>query len=60
MLASGIPLASGQHNVNDIYLLLCMRVSDRFPIHHKESSAAYTAKGIYHSGYADCLLVRSR
>jgi len=34
-------------------------VSDRFSVHHQESSTAYTAIGICHTGYADCLLAGS-
>jgi hypothetical protein len=29
-----------------------LHVSDRFPVYHQESSTAYTAIGIYHTGYA--------
>ena len=32
---------------------------DRFTVHHQESSTVYTAIGIYHTNYADCLLARS-
>jgi len=35
------------------------RVLDRSAVHQQESSTVFTAKGIYHTGYADCLLVRS-
>jgi len=34
-------------------------VSDRFSVHHQESSTAYTAIGICHTSFADCLLVGS-
>ena len=33
-----------------------LHVSDRFSVHHQESSAVYTAIGMCHTGYADCLL----
>jgi hypothetical protein len=33
-----------------------LHVSDRFSVHHQESSTLYTAIGICHTGYADCLL----
>jgi len=33
-----------------------LHVSDRFTVHHQESSTVYTAIGICHTGYADCLL----
>jgi hypothetical protein len=35
-----------------------LHVSDRFSVHH-ESSTVYTARGICHTGFADCLLVGS-
>ena len=34
--------------------------SDRFSVHHQESSTVYTAIGICHTGYADCLLASSQ
>jgi len=33
-----------------------LHVSDRFSVHHQESSIAYTAMGICHTYYADCWL----
>jgi len=36
-----------------------LHVSDRFSVHHQESSTVYTATGICHTGFADCLLVGS-
>jgi hypothetical protein len=30
-----------------------LHVSDRFSVHHQESSTVYTAIGICHTGYAD-------
>ena len=36
-----------------------LHVSDRFSVHRQESSAAYTAIGIGHKGFADCLLAGS-
>jgi len=33
-----------------------LHISDRFSVHHQESSTVYTAIGICHTGYADCLL----
>jgi len=36
-----------------------LHVSDRFTVHHQESSTVYTAIGICHTGYADCLLAVS-
>jgi len=34
-----------------------LHVSDRISAHHQESSTVYTAIGICHTGYRDCLLV---
>ena len=31
-----------------------LHVSDRFSVHHQESSTIYTGIGICHTGYADC------
>ena len=36
-----------------------LHVSDRFIVHHQESSTVYTAIGICHTGYADRLPARS-
>ena len=36
-----------------------LHVSDRFSVHHQESSTIYTTIGICHTGYADCLLAGS-
>ena len=36
-----------------------LHVSDRFTVHHQESSTVNTAIGICHTCYADCLLARS-
>jgi len=35
-------------------------VSDRFSVHHQESSTVHTATGICHTGFADCLLASSQ
>ena len=37
-----------------------LHVSDRFSVHHQETSTVYTAIGIRHTGFADCLLAGSR
>ena len=37
-----------------------LHVSDRFCVHHQESSTVYTATGICHTGYADCLVASSQ
>jgi predicted phage tail protein len=36
-----------------------LHVSGRVSVYHQESSTLYTAIGIRHTGYADCLLARS-
>jgi hypothetical protein len=43
----------------ECFILSGRHVSDRFSVHHQESSTVYTAKGIYHTGFADCLLAGS-
>ena len=37
-----------------------LHVSDRFSVHHQESSTVYTAIDICRTGYADCLLPGSQ
>jgi len=37
-----------------------LHVSDTFSVRHQESSIVYTAIGICHTGYADCLLASSQ
>jgi len=36
-----------------------VHVLDSFSVHHQESSTVYTATGICHTGYVDCLLAGS-
>jgi len=36
-----------------------LHVSDRFSVHQQVSSTVYTAIGMCHTGYADCLLAGS-
>jgi hypothetical protein len=36
-----------------------VQVLDMFSVHHQESSTVYTAIGLCHTGYADCLLAGS-
>jgi len=45
------------HYFTDLFWCRTIHVSDRFTVHHQESSTVHTAKGICHTGYADCLLV---
>jgi hypothetical protein len=33
-----------------------LHVSDRFSVHYRDSSTVYTAMGICHTGFDDCLL----
>jgi len=37
-----------------------LHVLGTFSVHHQESSTAYTAIGICHTGYVDCLLASSQ
>ena len=37
-----------------------LQVSDKFSVHHQESSTVYTAMDIYRTGYVDCLLAGAR
>ena len=37
-----------------------LHVSDRFSVHHQESSTVYTTIGICCTGYADCYLASSQ
>jgi hypothetical protein len=36
-----------------------LHVSDRFFVHHQESSTVYTAIGVCNTGFAECLLAGS-
>ena len=36
-----------------------LHVSDRFSVHHQETSTVYTAIGVCHKGYAHCFLAGS-
>jgi hypothetical protein len=48
------------HLISQIYFWnRTLHVSDRFSVHHQESSTVNTATGICHTGYADCLLAVS-
>ena len=47
------------HYFSNLFCYRTLHVSDRFTVHHQESSTVYTATGICHIGYADCLLARS-
>ena len=47
------------HYFSNLFWYRTLHVSDRFVVHHEESSAVYIAIGICHTNYADCLLARS-
>jgi len=47
------------HYFSNLFWYRTLHVSDRSTVHHQESSTVYTAVGISHTGYADCLLARS-
>jgi len=47
------------HYFTNLFWYRTLHVSDRFTAHHQESSTVYTAIGICHTGYADCLLAGS-
>ena len=47
------------HYFTNLIWYRTLHVSDRFTVNHQESSTVYTAIGICHTGYADCLLARS-
>jgi hypothetical protein len=48
-------------NLSNLYFWnRTLHVSDRFPVHHQESSTVYTAMGICHTAYVDCLLASSQ
>ena len=42
------------HYFSNLFWNRTLHVSDRFTVHHQESSTVYTAIGICHSGYALC------
>jgi len=47
------------HEVLIYFWKRTLHVSDRLSVHHQESSTVYTAVGICHTDYADCLLAGS-
>jgi len=46
-------------NFSNLFWNRTLHISDRFTVHHQESSTVYTAIGICHKRYADCLLAGS-
>jgi len=47
------------HYFSNLFWHRTLHVSDSSSVHHQECSTVYAAIGICHTGYADCLLVRS-
>jgi len=47
------------YNKTNYFWNRTLHVSDRSFVHHQGSSVVYTAVGICHSGYANCLLAGS-
>jgi len=47
-------------NFSNLFWNRNLHISDRFSVHHQESNTVYTATGICHTGYADCLLASSQ
>ena len=46
-------------NFSNFFWNRTVHVSDRFSVHHQESSTVYTSTGVCHTGFADCLLAGS-
>jgi len=51
--------AKKTHYFSTLFWYRTLHVSDRFTVHHQESSTACKAIGFCHTIYADCLLARS-
>ena len=47
------------HYFSNLFWCRTLHVSDGFTVHHQKSSTVYTAIGICHTGYVDCLLAKS-
>jgi len=47
------------HHFSYLFWYRTLRVSERLTVHHQESSTVYTAIGICHACYADCMLAKS-
>jgi len=47
------------HYFSNLFWYRTLHVSNSFSVYHQESSTVYTAIGICHTGYADCLLAGS-
>jgi len=48
------------HYFSYLFWYRTLHVLDGFTVRHQESSTVYTAIGICHTGYADCLLASSQ
>jgi len=46
-------------NFSNLFLSKTLRVSHSISVHQQESSTVHTSIGIYHTGFADCLLAGS-
>jgi len=47
-------------NFSNLFWNRTLHVSDKFSVHQQESCTVYTAIGLCHTGYADCLLASSQ
>jgi hypothetical protein len=47
------------HYFSNLFWYRTLHVSDRFTVHHHESSTVYTTTDICRTCYTDCLLARS-
>ena len=47
------------HYFSHSFWFRTLHVSDRFTVHYQESTTVYSAIGICHTVYVDCLLARS-
>ena len=45
--------------LSNLFWYKTLHVSNRFTVIHQESSTVDTTIGIYHTGYADCLIATS-
>jgi hypothetical protein len=51
--------ANEMHYFSNLFWQRTLHVLDRSVVHHQESHTVYTAIGICHASYVDCLLVGS-
>jgi len=50
--------ANEMHYFTNLFWQRTLHVSDRSTAHHQDSSTVYTAIGVCHACYGDCLLAR--